>query len=83
MVTSTLARSLRALGFAAVVLSPLAAGTAFAEGYDGLGPSAYPAWTATQARTPLASASRPDVTRTAAQVFLQRSGVTGGDGQHG
>lgn len=83
MVTSPLARSLRALGFAAVVLSPLAAGTAFAEGYDGLGPSAYPAWTATQARTPLASASRPAVTRTPAQVFLQRSGVTGGEGQHG
>ena len=83
MSSFTLPRGLRALGLAAVVLTPLAAGTAFAEGYDGLGPSAYPAWTASQSRTPLASPSRPDVTRTPAQVFLQRSGATGGDGQHG
>lgn len=81
MFSFNLARTLRALGLAAVVVSPLAAGTAFADGYDGLGPSAYPAWSQAQTRTMLAS-PQANQTNTPAQNFLVRSGATGGDGQH-
>lgn len=81
--------ALRGLGLAAAVLSPLVAGSAFADGYDGLGPSANPAWSQVQnraqnqaqVRTMLASPANG--LNTPAQHFLARSGATGGDGQHG
>ncbi|MCR0985016.1 hypothetical protein [Roseomonas populi] len=54
---------------------------ASAEGFDGRGPSAFPAYVSSSDRTPLAGGT---TTRgQAAQNLLQSSGVTGGGGQHG
>ena len=80
MFSVSFSKSLRLLGLAAVAVSPLLAGSAFAEGYDGRGPAAFGAWTHSEARTPLA-ATNPASTGTLQQSFLQRSGATGGQGQ--
>ncbi|WP_161993522.1 hypothetical protein [Muricoccus nepalensis] len=74
-------QALRTLGLAAVAVSPLVAGSAFADGFDGLGPSAYPAWTQTTSRTPLAARNNASPLSNPQQAFLLRSGATGGEGQ--
>lgn len=73
-------KSLRTLALAAVAVSPFLAGSAFAEGFDGRGPTATGAWTHSEARTPLA-ATNPSSVGARQQNFLQRSGATGGQGQ--
>ncbi|MBI0535609.1 hypothetical protein D9599_08495 [Roseomonas sp. KE2513] len=80
MFSFSFSKSLRTLGLAAVAVSPLIAGSAFAEGFDGRGPTALSAWTHSEARTPLA-ATNPASAGASQQSYLQRSGATGGQGQ--
>ena len=80
MSTFSFPRSFRTLGLAAVAMSPLLAGSAFAEGFDGRGSAAVGAWTHSEARTPLA-ATNPAPAGALQQSSLLRSGATGGQGQ--
>ncbi|HEY8613543.1 MAG TPA: hypothetical protein VIL69_19945 [Roseomonas sp.] len=75
MSSFNLTKALRTLGLAAALMSPILAGSAFAEGTYIAGPTASQAWSQTDARTPLAG-------NDAAQNFLLRSGATGNGGQH-
>jgi hypothetical protein len=67
-------KTLRTLALAAALMSPIAAGTAFADGEYVAGPTAVGSWTQADSRTPLAGHS--------AQTVLEQSGATGGGGQH-
>jgi hypothetical protein len=84
MSSLNLSKTLRTLGLAAALVSPLAAGHAFADGEYISGPTAYPAWSQTQleSRTPLASNSANQSQGDAAVQSLEQSGATGGGGQH-
>lgn len=74
MTTST---AFRTLALAAAMTGSVLAGAARADvGAPSYGPSASPAWSATDARAPLAGPDAP------AQGSLERSGATGGGGQH-
>ncbi|WP_043831196.1 hypothetical protein [Muricoccus aerilatus] len=78
MSLSMLTRNLRALGLAAAVLGSFAAQGVSARTLDTIdGPITVPDAVPVQTRTPLSSPSK-----TPAQIFLERSGATGGDGQH-
>lgn len=78
MTASSPSRTLRALGLAAAVIGSLAAQGASARTlYTVDGPITVPDAVLTQSRTPLSSPAQ-----TPAQVFLERSGATGGGGQH-
>lgn len=81
MARFNVSRLLRTLGLAAAVTSPFLAVAAFAEGFDGRGPSAVPAWTMTDSRTPLAAGLGTAPAVTSQQSLLLRSGATGGSGQ--
>jgi len=74
-----LTKTLRALGLAAAVVGSFAAQGASARTlYTVDGPITVPdAPVKVQSRTPLSSP-----TQTPAQIFLERSGATGGGGQH-
>jgi hypothetical protein len=73
-------KTLRTLGLAAALMSPLVAGTAFADGEYVVGPTASQSWTQSTSRTPLAR----DAARTTGgfQSLLEQSGATGNGGQH-
>jgi hypothetical protein len=72
-------KTLRTLALAAALMSPILAGTAFAEGHYVAGPTAVGSWTQADSRTPLASNS---ATQGSNQTSLEKSGATGGGGQH-
>jgi len=81
MSSFSVSKTLRTLGLAAVAMSPLLAGSASAEGFDGRGPSAVPAWVPSGNRTPLAATTDVSARGDVRQSFLERSGATGGAGQ--
>jgi hypothetical protein len=83
-------KTLRTLALAAALMSPIMAGSAFADapldaigaaqargGYKG--PTAFGAWNPADSRTPLAS---NNATQGSGQTYLEQSGATGGGGQH-
>jgi hypothetical protein len=72
-------KTLRTLTLAAALMSPIIAGTAFAEGHYVAGPTAVGSWGQADSRTPLASNS---ATQDSNQTSLEKSGATGGGGQH-
>ncbi|SHJ86684.1 hypothetical protein SAMN02745194_03578 [Roseomonas rosea] len=70
---------IKTLALAAALLAGAAA-PSFAEGFYVAGPTAVPAWSQGDSRTPLASSGMRQ--GSAAQNFLERSGATGNGGQH-
>ncbi|MFC7736039.1 hypothetical protein ACFQX4_09275 [Roseomonas sp. GCM10028921] len=79
MSASKFSRALRTLGLATVLIAGAAA-PSFADGLYVPGPTASPAWSAANSRTPLAG---NEATRTdPAQNFLLHAGATGNGGQH-
>lgn len=72
-------KTFRTLSLAAALVAPMLAGVAHAEQtMVPTGATASGSWLATDSRTMLASpSSNPQ------QNLLERSGATGGDGQHG
>jgi hypothetical protein len=83
-------KTLRTLALAAALMSPIVAGSAFADasidaigaaqargGYKG--PTAFGAWMQSNSRSPLAS---NNATQGNNQTSLEQSGATGGGGQH-
>jgi hypothetical protein len=72
-------KTLRTLALAAALMSPVLAGSAFADGHYVAGPSAVGSWTQADSRTPLASNR---ATQGSNQTSLEKSGATGGGGQH-
>ena len=78
MSTSNLSKALRTLGLAAALLSPVLAHDAFA---------ARNAWTVDGALTvpeaPVSATGASAASSNPAVNFLEESGATGGDGQHG
>ena len=78
MSSVNLTKTLRALGLAAAVMGSFVAQGASARTlYTVDGPISVPETTIQQSRTPLASPAQSP-----AQAFLERSGATGGGGQH-
>lgn len=74
----SLSKTLRALGLAAAMVGSFAAQGASARTlYTVDGPITVPDTVVAGSRTPLSSP-----TQTPAQLFLERSGATGGGGQH-
>jgi hypothetical protein len=85
MSSFSVSRTLRTLGLAAALMSPLVAGSAFADGEYISGPTAYPAWSQSDARTPLAGSNAAQSNSgqsNSGQSWLEQSGATGGGGQH-
>ncbi|WP_424136306.1 hypothetical protein [Roseomonas chloroacetimidivorans] len=83
MFSVNLSRALRTLGLAAALMSPLAAGHAFADGEYIAGPTAVGSWAQAhpESRTPLAGQSARTQGE-AALESLEQSGATGAGGQH-
>ncbi|HEY8614125.1 MAG TPA: hypothetical protein VIL69_22925 [Roseomonas sp.] len=79
MSASNLSKTLRTLGLAAALIGG-AVSPSFAEGTYVVGPTASPAWSQTDTRTPLAGYGAAQASAT--QNFLERSGATGNGGQH-
>ena len=78
MFSFPVSRTLRALGLAAAVMGSFVAQGASARTlYTVDGPITVSDAQPVQSRTPLSSPAQ-----TPAQIFLERSGATGGDGQH-